>query len=139
MTAPVERGEAEPARCSTTGTAAPTPTRWACTSSRSSCGGTGDAVGNANALASRWARDNTDRYRPITYGSSHIQAISFLDGGRVDARTILTYGQHENPHSPYSADQTRLFSHERWVRFAWTDAQIRKDLVKRYVVSAPAR
>ena len=26
-------------------------------------GGTGDAVGNANALASRWPEDNTDRYR----------------------------------------------------------------------------
>ena len=37
-------------------------------------GGTGDSVGNANALASRAPVDNTDRYRPITYGSSHIQA-----------------------------------------------------------------
>ena len=61
-------------------------------------GGTGDAVGNANALASRDPCDNTDRYRPITYGSSHIQAVPFLDGGRVDARTILTYGQSEDPH-----------------------------------------
>ena len=60
-------------------------------------GGTGDSAGNANALASRWAEDNTDRYRPITYGSSHIQAISFLPGGRVDARTILTYGQVGEP------------------------------------------
>ncbi|GAB6985778.1 penicillin acylase family protein [Nocardioides pyridinolyticus] len=100
-------------------------------------GGTGDAAGNANALASRWARANTDHDRPITYGSSHIQAISFLDGGRVDARTILTYGQYENPRSPYSSDQTRLFSREKWVRFAWTDAQIRQDLVRRFVVSGP--
>jgi acyl-homoserine-lactone acylase len=98
-------------------------------------GGTGDAVGNANALASRWARANTDRYRPITYGSSHIQAVSFRDGGRVDARTILTYGQAESPRSPWSRDQTRLFSQERWVRFPWTDAQVRRDLVRRYVVS----
>jgi acyl-homoserine-lactone acylase len=97
-------------------------------------GGTGDSVGNANALASRWARDNKGRYRPITYGSSHIQAISFLPGGRVDARTILTYGQSENPRSPYSTDQTRMFSRERWVHFAWTDEQIRRDLVRRLVV-----
>lgn len=97
-------------------------------------GGSGDAVGNANALASRWVRDNRDRLRPITYGSSHIQAIAFLDGGRIDARTILTYGQSENPRSPYSSDQTRLFSQERWVRFAWTDEQIRRDLVRRYAV-----
>jgi acyl-homoserine-lactone acylase len=98
-------------------------------------GGTGDTVGNANALASRWVRDNADRYRPITYGSSHIQAIAFGARGRVDARTILTYGQSENPRSRWSADQTRLFSQERWVRFAWTDRQIRRDLVRRVRVT----
>jgi acyl-homoserine-lactone acylase len=97
-------------------------------------GGTGDSVGNANALASRTPRDNTDRYRPVTYGSSHIQAVSFRDGGRVDARTILTYGQSEDPTSRWSRDQTRLFSDEKWVRFAWTDRQVRRDLVRRYVV-----
>ncbi|MEP9364119.1 penicillin acylase family protein [Nocardioides sp. CN2-186] len=98
-------------------------------------GGTGDAAGNANALASRWAKDNKDHYRPITYGSSHIQAISFLPGGRVDARTILTYGQSENPRSPYSTDQTRMFSKKHWVHFAWTDAQIRKDLLRRFTIT----
>lgn len=100
-------------------------------------GGTGDSAGNANALASRWVQDNDGYYRPVTYGSSHIQAVSFLPGGRVDARTILTYGQSENPRSPYSSDQTRIFSREKWVRFAWTDAQIREDLVRRFVVSGP--
>ena len=98
-------------------------------------GGTGDSVGNANALASRWPRDNTDRYRPITYGSSHIQAIAFRGRRGVDARTVLTYGQSENPRSPWSSDQTRLFSRETWVRFAWTDRQIRRDLLRRYVVA----
>lgn len=98
-------------------------------------GGTGNAVGNANALASRGPIANRDRYRPITYGSSHIQAIAFKGKRGVDARTILTYGQSENPRSPWSKDQTRLFSNKRWVRFAWTDAQIRQDLIRRYVVS----
>ena len=93
-------------------------------------GGTGDAAGNANALASRNPIKNTRKYRPITYGSSHIQAVSFLPGGRTDARTILTYSQDENPLSAYSSDQTRLFSQGKWVRFAWTDAQIRADLVR---------
>ena len=97
-------------------------------------GGSGDAVGNANALASRWVRDNDGYYRPITYGSSHIQAVSFLSRGRVDARTILTYGQSEDPRSPYSADQTRMFSREQWVHFPFTGEEIRRDLVERYVV-----
>ena len=98
-------------------------------------GGTGDAAGNANALAARWVKDNRDHYRPITYGSSHIQAISFLPGGRVDARTILTYGQSENPRSPYSSDQTRMFSRKQWVHFAWTAAQIAHDLVRRFTIT----
>ncbi len=98
-------------------------------------GGTGDSVGNANALASRNPVDNTDHYRPITYGSSHIQAISFLDQGRLQARTILTYGQSEDPTSPWSSDQTRLFSREKWVRFPWTDRQIREQLLRTYDVS----
>ena len=93
-------------------------------------GGTGDAAGNANALASRNPIQNKRKYRPITYGSSHIQAVSFLPDGRTDARTILTYSQDENPLSAYSSDQTRLFSRGEWVRFAWTDAQIRADLVR---------
>jgi acyl-homoserine-lactone acylase len=97
-------------------------------------GGTGDAVGNANALASRWPQENRGRYRPITFGSSHIQAIAFLSGGRVDARTILTYGQSEDPRSPWSTDQTRMFSQKRWVSFPWTRAQIRRHTVTERVV-----
>ncbi|CAN5117301.1 N-acyl homoserine lactone acylase QqaR [soil metagenome] len=93
-------------------------------------GGTGDAAGNANALASRGAASHRKRYRAVSYGSSHIQSIAFLPKGRLSTRTILTYSQDEDPNSPYSADQTRLFSQGRWVRFAWTDQQIRRDLVR---------
>jgi acyl-homoserine-lactone acylase len=100
-------------------------------------GGTGDSVGNANALASRWPEDNTDRYRPITYGSSHIQAISFLAGGGVDARTILTYGQSEDPTSPWSEDQTRIYGNGEWVHFPWTDEQLAQHTVSEYTVSSP--
>ena len=92
-------------------------------------GGLGDAAGNANALASRGPIANRGRFRPITYGSSHIQAISYLDKG-LRARTILTYSQNENPRAKNSSDQTRLFSQEKWVSFAWTDRQIRRQLVR---------
>ena len=60
-------------------------------------GGLGDLAGNANALASSDPIQNRTASSPITYGSSHIQAIAFLDDGRVLARTILTYSQYENP------------------------------------------
>ncbi|MDN5746379.1 MAG: penicillin acylase family protein, partial [Nocardioidaceae bacterium] len=93
-------------------------------------GGDGDLAGNANAVASRNPVSNTDRYKAVSYGSSHIQAISYLADGSVDARTILTYSQYENPHSRWSSDQTRLYSAEKWVHFPWTSAQIRNQLVK---------
>lgn len=87
-------------------------------------GGEGDNAGNANALASRTPVANTDHFKPITYGSSHIQSISFLPDGKVDARTILTYGQSENRKLSTSYDQTKLFSQKKWVSFPWTSAQI---------------
>ena len=87
-------------------------------------GGLGDQAGNANALASRNPGDNLGFGKPVTYGSSHIQAISFLAGGAVDAHTILTYGQSDNPLSPWSQDQTLMFSRKQWVTFPWTATQI---------------
>jgi acyl-homoserine-lactone acylase len=97
-------------------------------------GGEGFA-GNANAVASRFPAANTDHLYPVSYGSSHIQAVAFKDRGRVAAHTILTYGQSMDPTRRTSSDQTRLFSQERWVRFPWTDRQIRRATVRRYVVS----
>lgn len=74
---------------------------------------------------------NRDRLSPVGYGSSHIQAVSFLPGGRVRPRTILTYSQSENPRSPWSTDQTRVFGDEEWVPFPWTAAQIRRHRIGR--------
>jgi acyl-homoserine-lactone acylase len=99
-------------------------------------GGEGYA-GNANAVASRDAGANKKRLYPVSYGSSHIQAVAFTDGG-VDADTILTYGQSLNRRSKNSHDQTRLFSQERWVDFAFTPKQIRRALVRSYRVSGRA-
>lgn len=97
-------------------------------------GGGSGAAGNANAIASRNPAQNAGTFlRPVTYGSSHIQAVAFLDRG-LSAKTILTYGQSENPRSPWSIDQTRKFSRERWVTFPWTDRQIREQRISRRVV-----
>jgi acyl-homoserine-lactone acylase len=96
-------------------------------------GGEGFA-GNANAVASRLPASNRKRLYPISYGSSHIQAIAFKDRGRLSARTILTYGESMDPTRRISRDQTRLFSKEQWVRFPWTARQIRRDAVRTYVV-----
>jgi acyl-homoserine-lactone acylase len=97
-------------------------------------GGLGDDAGNANALATAGVTDNCGYFRPITYGSSHIQAISFLTGGGVDAHTILTYGQSDDPTSPWSSDQTVMFGHKQWVDFPWTPAQIAAQEISQVVV-----
>jgi acyl-homoserine-lactone acylase len=97
-------------------------------------GGEGFA-GNANAVSSRNPAANLGYLYPVSYGSSHIQAVAFLDHGRLRAETILTYSQSMDPTRPTSSDQTRLFSQERWVHFPWTRAQIRRDAVRTYTVS----
>jgi acyl-homoserine-lactone acylase len=99
-------------------------------------GGLGDEAGNANALASRNPVTNSEHYKPVTYGSSHIEAISFLDGGAVDAKTILTYGQSEDPTSPWSSDQTRMFGQKQWVSFPFTPAQVQADRISQQTVTA---
>jgi acyl-homoserine-lactone acylase len=98
--------------------------------------GGGDAnAGNANALATGLPATNTDRLRPIAYGSSHIQGVAFLDGGRVAARTVLTYGQSTDPTSPWAHDQTRLFGQERWVAFPFTAREIDRQQISRRTVT----
>jgi acyl-homoserine-lactone acylase len=97
-------------------------------------GGGDAAAGNANALASRLPASNTDRLRPISYGSSHIQGVAFRDRGQVAARTVLTYGQSTDPTSRWAHDQTRLFSRERWVKFPFTRAQVDRQRISRQVV-----
>ncbi|NUR08651.1 MAG: acylase [Nocardioidaceae bacterium] len=97
-------------------------------------GGEGFA-GNVNAVSSRDPAANPDRPYAVSYGSSHIQAVAFLPDRRLVARTILTYSESMDRTAATSSDQTRLFSQERWVRFPWTPAQVRRDAVRTYVVS----
>ena len=89
-------------------------------------GGGDAAAGNANVLASRMPATQRGRAVP-----DQLRLLAH-PGGRVPRRragstprTILTYSQSTDPTSPFSADQTRLFSKEKWVTFAFTPAQIR--------------
>ncbi len=79
-------------------------------------------TGNANVVSVRGLREGVDSRYPLAYGSSHIQAVAFTDEG-VDAATILTYGNAADPTSPHATDQTRLWSAERWVDWAFTEAE----------------
>ncbi|MFE0864964.1 penicillin acylase family protein [Streptomyces rochei] len=64
-------------------------------------------------------------YTEVTTGSSYIQAVGW-DGSRCPvARTLLAYSQSSDPASPHHADQTRLFSGERWVTSRFCERDIR--------------
>jgi acyl-homoserine-lactone acylase len=88
-------------------------------------GGLG-TTGNANVVQTSNPAANRGRLYPVSFGSSHIQAVAFTDGG-VDAATILTYGISTNATDPNSSDQTELFSQERWVDVPFTMAEILAD------------
>ena len=92
-------------------------------------GGGEGTTGNANVTVSRKPLQNASYLSPVTYGSSHVQAVAFRADGSVLARTILSYGQAEDPASPWSRGQTELFGQERWVAFPFTDSEIRRDQV----------
>ena len=81
-----------------------------------------------------YANDRNELYR-VNYGSSHIQAVSFTDSS-VEASTILTYGQSEDPNSPHYRDQTELFSRSGWVSFPYTTSQIAEQKISERTVSA---
>lgn len=92
-------------------------------------GGAGD-LGVYNATQSRVLADGR---REVTYGSSYIQLVSFgADGPR--AQTLLTYSESTDPASPYTADQTLLYSDGGWVDVPFTESQIRADARYRSIV-----
>lgn len=86
-------------------------------------GGGTESLGVWNKIEPVWDTANGG-YRDNAFGSSHIQAVGW-DGSRCPvARTLLTYSQSSNPHSPHFADQTRLFSAEKWVRARFCEKDI---------------
>lgn len=90
-------------------------------------GGLGDLTGDANAVSSTLGDPVLDL---VTRGSSYIQAVAFRGRTGIDARTILTYSQYEDPSSPWSDDQTEMFSNEEWVDLPWTPAEVREHQVQ---------
>ncbi|WP_330293179.1 penicillin acylase family protein [Streptomyces sp. NBC_00576] len=86
-------------------------------------GGGTESLGVWNKIEPVWDTANGG-YRDNAFGSSHIQAVGW-DGSRCPvARTLLTYSQSSNPNSPHFADQTRLFSAEKWVKARFCEKDI---------------
>jgi acyl-homoserine-lactone acylase len=86
--------------------------------------GCSEGEGCFNIISTR--RDDQGRYDPFT-GSSFVMTAGFDSRGRPRGESILSYSQSENPRSPHYADQTRLFSNERWKPMRFTEREIRRD------------
>jgi len=69
-----------------------------------------------NRTAPAPAGDTTGIYGSVRHGSSFIQAASITGAKCPSVKTILTYSQAAtNEKSPHYADQTKLFSDQKWV------------------------
>ncbi|MEV4440617.1 penicillin acylase family protein [Streptomyces sp. NPDC049577] len=83
----------------------------------------GGGLGVWNMIVAPWDASRGG-YTDVVHGSSYIQAVGFDGKGCPVARTLLTYGQSQNPASPHSSDQTELFSAGRMVRGRFCEQDI---------------
>jgi acyl-homoserine-lactone acylase len=68
-------------------------------------------------------------------GDSYVQVVTFGTDG-VEADTMLSHSESDDPASPHSGDATRAFAAKRWARFPFTDQAIDADpAVNRVVVT----
>jgi acyl-homoserine-lactone acylase len=95
-------------------------------------GGPGDPEGEFNAIYQNViAQPGAD---PVS-GSSYIQDVTWTSGDACPkAATLLTYSESANPASPYSADQTELFSRSRWVAAYFCPSEVAAHSVSARVV-----
>ena len=70
--------------------------------------------------------DLTDEGYALNYGSSFVMAMEYTDEG-PRARTILTYGQSEDPESPGFGATFDAFANKQWRDVRFTEADIASD------------
>jgi len=62
----------------------------------------------------------------VNYGTSFVMAMRFTDDD-PEAYAFVTYGQSDDPESPYHTDQTKRFSQKDWRRVLWSEEDIEND------------
>jgi acyl-homoserine-lactone acylase len=72
------------------------------------------------------ATDLTSEGYVVNYGTSFILTMQFTDEG-PEGSAFVTYGQSDDPLSPYHKDQTPLFSDKQWRPTLWTEEDIAAD------------
>ncbi|MBV9213701.1 MAG: penicillin acylase family protein [Actinobacteria bacterium] len=84
----------------------------------------GPGVGEFNVMTEPF--DPQRGYPDVKHGSSNV-FVARLTGRCPDVHTIQTYSQSPDPTSPYYADQTRMYSAKRWIRFRFCKRDILAD------------
>jgi acyl-homoserine-lactone acylase len=77
-----------------------------------------------------WYDSTAHRQRVATGGDGWVLAVEF--GPTPRAYSVLAYGQSSRPDSPHYADQAARFARGDLKRVAFTEAEIARDLVRRY-------
>jgi acyl-homoserine-lactone acylase len=95
-------------------------------------GGGPGTDGDFDAINVEW--EDGKGVSDIKHGSSYVQVVTWGKSACPDARTILTYSQSTNPTSPYSGDQTRMFSNKRWNRDLFCAKDVRLHTVRTKVL-----
>jgi acyl-homoserine-lactone acylase len=75
-------------------------------------GGPGDPDGEFNALGVPFTGQG---FAENEFGSSYVQVVAWSKKLCPEAATILTYSLSSDPESPFSGDQTELFSKKQWL------------------------
>jgi len=90
-------------------------------------GGCSSALGCFRRLD--FVQDDDGKYR-VSTGDGWILAVEFGDPPR--AYSVLAYGNSNREDSPYFYDQAEMFADNRMKPVAFTEAEIRGDLVREY-------
>lgn len=90
---------------------------------------TGEPVPDSASLSRRDEGNGEQSAYRITYGSSFVLALAYVDG-EPQAQMYLSYSQAHDPESAFFADQTELFSDKQWRDMAVTEADIAADTVR---------
>ncbi len=66
-------------------------------------------------------------YGPMLYGNSYLQVVAFEPNGVVNANTFVTYSLSTDLASEHYDDYTRLYSEKKWLKAAFTEAEVAAD------------
>lgn len=90
----------------------------------------GGGPGGLGCFRVLYFTDTPDEKRAIRGGDGWQLAVEFSDPPK--AYSILAYGQSNDPDSPHHTDQAALFANNEMKRIAFTEAEIKQQLIRTY-------